>query len=126
MTEGSHVAVSDRMKYGIKPSAVYMYDPKTIYITSKLVYMNLGQDIIFDVPTLGNGYYNCDFSTSYFRCCVDVTLTNLVAQDAGLTNAYSNGYVRFERGSESMFRRVMVQDTSDNLLESFENYNDLY
>ena len=30
------------------------------------------------------------------------------------------------RGPESMFRRVLIQDASGNLLESFENYNDLY
>ena len=85
----------------------------------------MGQDIIFEVPALGNGYY-CDFSTSYFRCRVDVTLTNTVTQAAGVANPKSNGYVRFERGPESMFRRVMIQDASGNLLESFENYNDLY
>ena len=34
MAEGSCVAVSDRMKYGIKPSAV---QSKTIYTTLKLV-----------------------------------------------------------------------------------------
>ena len=127
MSEGSYVAVSDRMKYGIKPSAVrsenYLHNIKASNGSS--FPMTLGQDIIFDVPALGNGYY-CDFSTSYFRCRVDVTMTNLVAQTAGLENAYSNGYVRFERGPESMFRRVLIQDASGNLLESFENYNDLY
>ena len=56
----------------------------------------MGQDIIFDVPALGNKYY-CDFSTSYFRVKVDVTLTN----------------------------RVPIQDASGTLLEIFENYNDL-
>ena len=57
---------------------------------------------------------------------MDVTLTDTVEQSAGASNAYSNGYVRFERGPESMFRRVIIQDVSGNLLESFENYNDLY
>ena len=127
MAEGSYVAVSDRMKYGVKPSAVrsenYLHNIKAS--NGSQFPMQLGQDIIFDVPALGNGYY-CDFSTSYFRCRVDVTLTNTVQEDAGLENAYSNGYVRFERGPESMFRRVMIQDASGNLLESFENYNDLY
>ena len=37
-----------------------------------------------------------------------------------------NGFVRFERGPESMFRRVLIQDASGNLLETMENYNDLY
>jgi hypothetical protein len=127
MAEGSYVAVSDRMKYGIKPSAVQsennLHNSKASNGSS--FPMQLGQYIIFDIPALGNGYY-CDFSTSYFRCRVDVALTNTVAQEAGTLNAYSNGYVRFERGPESMFRRVMIQDASRNLLESFENYNHLY
>ena len=37
-----------------------------------------------------------------------------------------DGYERFERGPESMFRRLLIQDASGNLLETFENYNDLY
>ena len=127
MAEGSYVAVSDWMKYGVKPSAVrsenYLHNIKVS--NGSAFPLTFGQDIIFDVPALGNGYY-CDFSTSYFRCRVDVTLTSTVAQAAGVNNAYSNGYVRFERGPESMFRRLMIQDASGNLLESFENYNDLY
>ena len=127
MAEGSYVAVSDRMKYGVKPSAVrsenYLHNIKAS--NGSTFPCNMGQDIIFEVPALGNGYY-CDFSTSYFRCRVDVTLTNTATQAAGVANPKSNGYVRFERGPESMFRRVMIQDASGNLLESFENYNDLY
>ena len=64
MAEGSYVAVSDRMKYGIKPSAVrsenYLHNIKASNGSS--FPMQLGQDIIFDVPALGNGYY-CDFPT---------------------------------------------------------------
>ena len=85
----------------------------------------MGQDIIFDIPALGNGYY-CDFSTSYFRVKVDVTLGTAITQAAGATIKARNGYVRFERGPESMFRTVLIQDAIGNLLESFENYNDLY
>ena len=112
MAEGSYVAVSDRMKYGVKPSAVrsenYLHNIKAS--NGAAFPCTLGQDIIFDVPALGNGYY-CDFSTSYFRCRVDVTLANNVAQAAGMSNVSSNGYVRFERGPESMFRRLMIQYT---------------
>ena len=70
--------------------------------------------------------YYCDFLASYFQCRVDVHLTNTVVQNAGVSNPYSKGSVRFERGPESMFRRVMIQDASGNLLEMFDNYNDLY
>ena len=43
---------------------------------------SMGQDIIFDVPALGNGYY-CDFSTSYFRVRVDSTLGTAIVPIAG-------------------------------------------
>ena len=60
------VAITDRMRYGVKPSAVrsesYLHNIKAS--NGSNFNCTLGQDIIFDVPTLGNGYY-CDFSTSY-------------------------------------------------------------
>jgi hypothetical protein len=66
-------AVTDRMKYGIKPSAVrsenMLHNIKSVNGTS--FPLQLGQEIIFEVPALGNGYY-CDFSTSYFRFRVNV------------------------------------------------------
>ena len=85
----------------------------------------MGQYISFDIPALGNGYY-CDFFTSYFKVKVDITLGTALTQAAGATIKNGNGYVRFERGLESMFRRVLIQYASGNLLESFENYNNLY
>ena len=92
------VAITDRMKYGVKPSAVrsenYLHDIKASNGPSFTCQM--GQDIIFDIPALGNGYY-CDFSTSYFRVKVDVTLGADVDQAAGQTIKAANGYVRFER-----------------------------
>ena len=120
------VAITDRMKYGVKPSAVrsenYLHNIKAS--NGPQFDVQMGQDIIFDVPALGNGYY-CDFSTSYFRVKVDMTLGTAITQPAGATIKNGNGYVRFERGPESMFRRVLIQDASGNLLESFEKYNDL-
>ena len=41
-------------------------------------------------------------------------------------NAYSNGYVCFERGPESIIQRVIIEDASGNLLKRFENYNNLH
>ena len=73
MAEGSYVAVSDWMKYGVKPSAVrsenYLHNIKAS--NGSAFPLSLGKDIIFDTPVLGNGYYY-DFSTSYFQCRVDV------------------------------------------------------
>ena len=57
---------------------------------------------------------------------MDVKLNTATTQATGVRDKTSNGHVRFERGPESMFRRVLIQDPSGNLLENFENYNDLY
>lgn len=111
-------AITDRMKYGIKPSAVRSDNLLHYYKADNgsSFNMQLGQDIIFQVPSIGGGYY-IDWSTSYFRVQVQIDLG---------TTALDDGYVRFERGPESMFRRVQFQDASGGLLENFENYNDLY
>ena len=92
------VAITDRMKYGVKPSAVrsenYLHNIKAS--NGSTFKYQMGQDIIFDVPALGNGYY-CDFSTSYFRMKMDVTLTDTITVDSDTTVKAGNGYVRFER-----------------------------
>ena len=78
------VAITDRMRYGVKPSAVrsenYLLNIKPS--NGSNFNCTLGQDIIFDVPALGNGYY-CDFPTSYIRFRVDVTLSNKLTQVEG-------------------------------------------
>ena len=124
----SQVAITDKMMYKVKPSAVrsenYLHNIKASNGTQ--FQCQMGTDIIFEVPALGNGYY-CDFSTSYFRVRVDCNLPAAIVPAASVVaNSQSNGYVRFERGPESMFRRVLIQDASGNLLENFEHYNDLY
>ena len=53
------------------------------------------------------------FSTSYIR--VDVTLSIKLTQADGTTVDADNGYVRFERGPESVLRRVLIQDAGGNL-----------
>ena len=58
----SQVAITDKMMYKVKPSAVrsenYLHNIKASNGNSFNVQM--GTDIIFDVPALGNGYY-CAF-----------------------------------------------------------------
>ena len=124
--KGTGEAVSDRMKYGFKPSAVRSSSfTKVLKASSPSAnqIMSLGNQIIFDVPNLGTGYY-IDWSTSYFRFGINVQLGTDLAAAGSRAN---NGYVRFERGPESMFRRVEYQDYGGgNDLENFENYNDLY
>ena len=129
--KGAPSAVSDKMKFGVKPSAVrsssFLKVQKAASPSGNQT-MSLGNQIIFDIPNLGTGYY-IDWSTSYFRFGVNVQLGHdlIVASDANPTPRKNNGYVRFERGPESMFRRIEIQDYGGgNDLENFENYNDLY
>ena len=123
---GAASAVSDKMKFGVKPSAVrsssFLKIQKAASPSGNQV-MSLGNQIIFDVPNLGTGYY-IDWSTSYFRFGINVQLGTSLA-GGGVHR--DNGYVRFERGPESMFRRIEYQDYGGGTdLENFENYNDLY
>ena len=57
MAEGSYAAVSDRMKYGVKPTAVrsenYLHNIKAS--NGSTFPCTMGQDIIFEVPALGSG-----------------------------------------------------------------------
>ena len=62
------LAITDKMKYMVEPSAVrsesYLHNIKAS--NGSKFNCTFGQDMIFDVPALGNGYY-CDFFTSYNR-----------------------------------------------------------
>ena len=62
MAEGFCVAVSDRMKNGVKTSAVRSenYVPNIRASNGSAFPLTLGQDIIFDLSALGNEYC-CDF-----------------------------------------------------------------
>ena len=115
-------AVSDRMKYGIKQSAVRSDNLLHNFKASngRSFDVKLGNEIVFEIPAMGKGYY-CDLATSYIRFGLRVTTSS------DLTNANNaTGSVRFARGPESLFRRLQIQDASGGLLETIENYNDLY
>ena len=120
-------AVTDRMKYGIKPSAVrsenLLHNFKAT--NGRTFTQQLGNEIIFEFTGMGNGYY-CDFSSSYFRFGVSVGLTDAYTAPSTYATKTNAGYLRFERGPESMFRRVQIFDAAGNLFENFEHYNDLY
>ena len=64
----SQVAITDKMMYKVKPSAVrsenYLHSIKAF--NGSQFNVQMWTDIMFEVPALGNGYY-FDFSTSYFR-----------------------------------------------------------
>ena len=95
--KGTGEAVSDRMKYGFKPSAVRSSSfTKVLKASSPSAnqIMSLGNQIIFDVPNLGTGYY-IDWSTSYFRFGINIQISEDLL--GNFTHA-DNGYVRFYRG----------------------------
>ena len=81
------MAITGRMKSGVKPSAVrpesYLHNIKAS--NGSNFNCTLGQDIIFSVPAMGNGYY-CEFPSSYIRFRVDVALRTALTQDVGSTN----------------------------------------
>mmetsp|Transcript_9417 Transcript_9417/g.12378 ORF Transcript_9417/g.12378 Transcript_9417/m.12378 type:complete len:204 (-) Transcript_9417:25-636(-) len=114
-------AVTDRMKYGVKKLAVatdnLLHNIKGV--NGRVFNFRQGETIEYEIPGLGPGHY-ADFSTSYFRLKLQFTIKNDVAA------RHNYGMLRFERGPESMFKRVQFQDIAGNLLESFENYNELY
>lgn len=118
MSGMSGKAISDRMRYGIKPSAVRSENLLHYYKANNGSSFDVavGNEMIFQVPALGGGHY-IDWSTSYFRAHVQIDLGGVAGAD---------GYVRFERGPESMFRRLQFMDATGAILENFENYNDMY
>ena len=113
-------AVSDRMRYGIKESAVRSDNLLHNFKASngREFDVKLGNDIVFELPSMGKGYY-CDLASSYIRFSIKVT-TNTSISDS------NHGHIRFARGPESLFRRLQIQDASGGLLETIENYNDVY
>jgi hypothetical protein len=126
--KGGSEAITDRMRFGIKPSAVRSSNFIKVQKASSPSgnqLLSLGNQIIFDIPNLGSGYY-IDWSTSYFRFGIAMQLGDGDFDPTQVDRA-NNGYVRFDRGPESMFRRVEITDFGGgNPLENFENYNDLY
>ena len=118
-------AVSDRMKYGVKPSAVktenLLHNIKAT--TGHNTPIALGNEVIFEIPSMGNGYY-CDLGNSYFRFGIGVSLST--AALAATRNIFPTETLKFERGFESIFRRIQITDASGNLLENLEHYNELY
>jgi len=111
-------AVSDRMKYGVKPSAIrsenLLYNLKAVNGTS--FSQSTSTDVIFEIPSMGNGYY-CDVANSYFRWKLTCSNSSSYQLTSGL---------RFERGPESLIRRLQITDANGNLLENIEHYNEIY
>jgi len=111
-------AVSDRMKYGVKPSAIrsenLLYNLKAVNGTQ--FSQSTSTDIIFEIPSMGNGYY-CDVGNSYFRFKLSTANSTAYNLTSGL---------RFERGPESLIRRLQITDANGNLLENIEHYNEIY
>lgn len=113
-------AVSDRMRYGIKDSAVRSDNLLHNFKASngREFEVKMGNDIVFEIPSMGKGYY-CDLASSYIRFSIKIE------SSVDITGS-GTGHIRFARGPESMFRRLQIQDASGGLLETIENYNDVY
>lgn len=113
-------AVSDRMKYGVKQAAVRSEcSLRNIKASNGTSFsQSLGTEIVFELPANANGTY-CDFSKTFIRLTKSITGTNS-------TSDAEDAIFRYERGPESMIRRLQIYDASGTLLESIEHYNECY
>lgn len=119
-------AVSDKMKYAVKQAAVRSENAlRNIKASNGTEFsQNLGTEIVFELPSNSNGSY-CDFSKSYFRFTLEVDVSEVQGvSHAGLY--LGHGQFFYERGPESMFRRIQIYDASGTLLENLEHYNEIY
>ena len=108
-------AVSDRMKYGIKASVVFTENLQHNFkgVNGRSFTQQLGNEIIFEFPGMGEGYY-CDFTASYFRFGLNVGFTTAPTAANSAGTKQHSGYLHFDRGPESMFRRIQIYYASGN------------
>lgn len=118
--EGS--AVTDSMRYNIKPVAVRSENLLTsIKASNGNQFSGDGvTQVIFDVPAMAGGYY-LDTATSRFVFNICLTDTSGTA-----TGTAANGPIGFDRGPQSIINRWQLYDASGHLLEDIQNYHLLY
>lgn len=107
-------AVSDRMKYNVKPTAVRSECLLNNIKCSNGNTFSPGDQLVFDVPAMSGGYY-LDPANSLFR--FTVKRGNLVAADGT--------YVYFGRSPQSLIKRLEIYDAGGHLLENIDNYDAL-
>ena len=118
--EGS--AVSDRLKFDVKPIAVRSENLVTsIKATNGNAQSGDGiSTIIFDIPAMSGGYYLDAASTRFsFNLRFTDVSNNTTAIDTGK-------YVWLDRGPNSIINRFQLYDQSGHLLEDLQNYHLLY
>jgi len=118
--EGS--AVSDRLKFDVKPIAVRSENLVTsIKATNGNAQSGDGiSTIIFDVPAMSGGYYLDAASTRFsFNLRFTDVSNNATSIDAAK-------YIFLDRGPNSIINRFQLYDQSGHLLEDLQNYHLLY
>ena len=117
--EGS--AVSDSMRFNVKPVAVRSENILTsIKSSNGNAFSGDGSSqVIFDVPAMAGGYY-LDTASSRFSFNIGFTDTN------GNATNLTGGTAYLDRGLHSLFNRWQLYDASGHLLEDIQNYHLLY
>ena len=118
--EGS--AVSDRLKFDVKPIAVRSENLVTsIKATNGNAQSGDGiSTIIFDIPAMSGGYYLDAAST---RFSFNLRFTD-VSGNATAIDALK--YIWLDRGANSIINRLQLYDQSGHLLEDLQNYHLLF
>ena len=118
--EGS--AVSDRLKFDVKPIAVRSENLVTsIKATNGNAQSGDGiSTIIFDIPAMSGGYYLDAAST---RFSFNLRFTDV---SGNATSVDTLKYVWLDRGPNSIINRFQLYDQSGHLLEDLQNYHLLF
>ena len=116
-------AVLDCMKYGMKASAVFTENLQRNFkaVNGCLLTQQLGNEINPQFLAMGEGSY-CNFSASYFRFGLNVGFTAVPTGANSVGTKVHSGYLCFDRGPKSIFKRIQIFDTYGNFLENCGNY----
>ena len=127
-------AIPDRLQYNIKATAVDSTNTmKSTPADGQDFYQGDSTSTMRFVIPHSTFCEFCDPTMSRFRMQIQVfTPNDLIPYDGTIDRKLkghgndSQEYVFFDRGIESIIRRVQIFDTSGNLLESIDHYNCLY
>ena len=127
-------AVPDRLQYNIKATAVDSTNTmKSTPADGQDYYQGDSTSTIHFVTPHSTFCEFCDPTMSRFRMQLQVIVpNNMIGFDNTVERKIigqgndSQEYVFFDRGIESIIRRLQIFDTGGNLLESIDHYNCLY
>jgi hypothetical protein len=114
-------AVSDRMRYGVKPTAVRSENIlSSIKASNGNAFDGNGTSkIIFDIPAQAGGFY---LDAAATRFSFDLKMSNI---GGGVVTDVAD-IVYFDKGPNSIIQRLEIFDTAGHKLEDLENYNLTY